>query len=310
MVCPLDGTKFEAWQDFSGTSFGARLDFKKEGPIAQPWALAQCPKCRFPLFKPEKDLTADEITRLKAIVSDERFLNESKGATAYYALGLIKEALQAEPLEIGWAYLCASWEVEGDPAKYLAAANKVIFWHDEAAKRLGDTNEKNADYFTACYLPIEISRRLGNFAEADRRITNFPPATKAAPEWLADTLRFQRSLVANHDNSAHTFAEIEPKKEVALAAAPRGLKPPAANASVEEKVRYNLRRLSAAADQYMLENGVSEAPYAKLVGPEPEKTIKQLDPVAGEDYSKLKIAIDNEEVVVILPNGSRVTYKR
>jgi len=44
MKCPLDGTTFKAWQDFSGTSFGNRLDLKTLGPTASPWSLAQCPK--------------------------------------------------------------------------------------------------------------------------------------------------------------------------------------------------------------------------------------------------------------------------
>ena len=53
MTCPLDQTEFEAWQNFSGTSFGMRLDLKETGPIAQPWALAQCPTCSLPLYQKE-----------------------------------------------------------------------------------------------------------------------------------------------------------------------------------------------------------------------------------------------------------------
>jgi len=35
-VCPLDGTKFTAITDFSGTTFGKRLDLKPLGPTPAP----------------------------------------------------------------------------------------------------------------------------------------------------------------------------------------------------------------------------------------------------------------------------------
>lgn len=53
-------------------------------------------------------------------------------------------------------------------------------------------------------------------------------------------------------------------------------------ASQEKAVLNNLRQLAAAADQYYLENGVATARYSDLVGP--DKYIRQLNPVAGENY--------------------------
>jgi type IV pilus assembly protein PilA len=52
--------------------------------------------------------------------------------------------------------------------------------------------------------------------------------------------------------------------------------------SQEKAVLNNLRQLSAAADQHYLENGVSTATYADLVGP--DKYIRAITPVAGENY--------------------------
>ncbi len=56
-------------------------------------------------------------------------------------------------------------------------------------------------------------------------------------------------------------------------------------ASQEKAVLNNLRQLSAASDQYFLEHGVSTATYDDLVGP--DKYIKRLIPVAGENYRSL-----------------------
>ena len=74
--CPIEGTRFEAAQDMSGTSMGSRLDLKKRGPIAQPWSLAQCPKCGFVLYQDK--FTAAEIARLKPIVLSESFTKATK----------------------------------------------------------------------------------------------------------------------------------------------------------------------------------------------------------------------------------------
>lgn len=57
-------------------------------------------------------------------------------------------------------------------------------------------------------------------------------------------------------------------------------------ASQEKAILNNLRQLSAAADQYYLENGTDKAQFKDLVGP--DKYIKSLTPVVGEDYRALR----------------------
>jgi type IV pilus assembly protein PilA len=57
-------------------------------------------------------------------------------------------------------------------------------------------------------------------------------------------------------------------------------------ASQEKAITNNLRQLGAAADQYYLENGVDSTTYDKLVGP--DKYVKQIMTVAGENYRTLK----------------------
>jgi len=52
-ICPIDNQQFKTHANYSGTSFGMRLDMKPLGPIPAPWLLPTCPKCGFPLFKEE-----------------------------------------------------------------------------------------------------------------------------------------------------------------------------------------------------------------------------------------------------------------
>jgi type IV pilus assembly protein PilA len=57
--------------------------------------------------------------------------------------------------------------------------------------------------------------------------------------------------------------------------------------SQDKAVSNNLRQLSAAADQYFLENGVSSVASSLLVGTNSSQYIKQVQTVAGETYTNL-----------------------
>jgi len=57
--------------------------------------------------------------------------------------------------------------------------------------------------------------------------------------------------------------------------------------SQDKAVTNNLRQLSAAADQYFLEAGVSSVASASLVGTGSTQYIKNITPVAGETYSDI-----------------------
>lgn len=55
----------------------------------------------------------------------------------------------------------------------------------------------------------------------------------------------------------------------------------------QKQILHNLRQLSAAADQYFLEQGVNKVEAAKLIGP--AAYIRDLKPVAGETYAGMII---------------------
>ena len=80
----------------------------------------------------------------------------------------------------------------------------------------------------------------------------------------------------------------------------------ARQASQEKAVQNNLRRLAAAADQFYLERGVETATYDDLVGP--DKYIKRLTPVMGENYRQVRFQ-QGQPLRVSLPNGRMVEYK-
>jgi type II secretory pathway pseudopilin PulG len=75
--------------------------------------------------------------------------------------------------------------------------------------------------------------------------------------------------------------------------------------SQEKAITNNLRMLSAAADQYYLEKGVNTATYDDLVGP--DKYVKAVVPVAGEDYHQIAFA-QGRRLTVRLPDGRAFSY--
>ncbi len=76
-------------------------------------------------------------------------------------------------------------------------------------------------------------------------------------------------------------------------------------ASQDKAVLNNLRQLSAAADQYYLENGVTTATYDQLVGP--TRYVKAVQPVAGENYRALRF-VQGQPVRVRMANGRTIQY--
>ncbi|MFA6960594.1 MAG: hypothetical protein WC205_07590 [Opitutaceae bacterium] len=91
-------------------------------------------------------------------------------------------------------------------------------------------------------------------------------------------------LTLTKDNKTHILTLKKSTIQAAEATPPSA---PITPVTPEQKKTMinNLRQLSAAADQYFLENGVDKVDAAKLVGKEPDKYIKELKPVAGESYS-------------------------
>ena len=71
----------------------------------------------------------------------------------------------------------------------------------------------------------------------------------------------------------------------------------------------NLRQLSAAAEQYFLEQGVNTVTVGQLVGPEKDKYIKTLTPVAGETYPATMIIEQGKPVKIKTAAGFELEYQ-
>jgi hypothetical protein len=63
-----------------------------------------------------------------------------------------------------------------------------------------------------------------------------------------------------------------------------------------------------AAQQYMLDKGVTSASYYDLVGTGTDDYLRSINPVMGEDYTGFIINQADTQVLVVAPDGTTVTY--
>lgn len=77
--------------------------------------------------------------------------------------------------------------------------------------------------------------------------------------------------------------------------------------AMSTSIQSNLRQLTNAARQYQLERGVTTVGYNDLVGP--DKLIKELKPVAGENYSTLNFGPNVTAVSVTTSTGAIVALE-
>lgn len=75
--------------------------------------------------------------------------------------------------------------------------------------------------------------------------------------------------------------------------------------SREKAILNNLRMISAAADQFFLENGVAEVELSQLVGS--DKYIKSIISVAGEVYDGMSIQ-QGQAIHVVTKEGKKIVY--
>ena len=198
-VCPLDGTKFVATLDMSGTAFGQQLDAKKTGPTASPWALAVCPKDHFVLYQDE--YSKAEIADLKKFVASDDYQKWVKDNPSYFLLAKLFEHVGKDKFAVGFAYLQASWQVDTEPVPYRRAALESL---DAFKKWLELPGSKDPERVQSAELfSGELERRLGDFDPARARFERLKKTKGYDTGVYARIVRYQLELIAAHDSEAH-----------------------------------------------------------------------------------------------------------
>ena len=195
-VCPLDGTKFTANTDFTGTTFGKRLDLKPLGPTPAPWSVPVCPTDHFALVK--KSFTENEKTVLRKVVADPEYRKLAADHPSYFLVARILEALHEPPEDVAYAYLEASWQSEKGP-HYQEALENALTWFDRV-------KEGKAVQISRL-VGIEILRLLGRFDAAAERLQFVERELKDPRESVERRLRKERELIEKRDRTPHEIPD-------------------------------------------------------------------------------------------------------
>jgi type IV pilus assembly protein PilA len=78
--------------------------------------------------------------------------------------------------------------------------------------------------------------------------------------------------------------------------------------SRQKTVTNNLRQFGAAAQEYMLDKGTTQAAYTDLVGTGTDYYIRSISPVAGESYTGLVVAQTTTQLSLSNANFGTVTF--
>jgi type IV pilus assembly protein PilA len=180
--------------------------------------------------------------------------------------------------------------------KVSATGNSLAYVSPTFFARMQDLKQLNPD------LPPQNAQTL-NFL-----LQNMPRPTLpliAVRTNLADGILVQSNLNRSLKQDVAMIAVYNPATLGLMAAMAVPAFQKVRTSAQEKAVLNNLRQIAAAADQYYLENNVDTVELEKLVGP--DAFIKELKPVAGEDYGEL-ILQSGEPLVIHLPDGREVRY--
>jgi hypothetical protein len=170
-TCPIDGQKFSALTPMSGTSFGARLDGKRIGPIAVPYPYPACPGNGFVLYRDSTKLDADYVSRARALAATDEYRRVRESESKHYLAAWIAERMGEDQRVIVGLLREAAWDAEmvspRHPVYLRAAAAKLREW------QASQTNH-NEDWLYRQILLAELLRQAGDYNEARRVLDDTP----------------------------------------------------------------------------------------------------------------------------------------
>jgi len=202
-TCPLDGEKFTARVPASWTKFGTRLDLRPIGALVAPYPVPVCPTTGFPIYK--KKFSAQEIAKLKTIVASPAYREARKKNTSYYLVGFLRERMGDSASVTAYAYLQASWQAETkDPALNRRYLTLTL---DRLDRAIAKAKPKSRGWWTMQVLAANLTRRLGRFADAEKRLERLPLDELAAKSVYRRLVTQVRGLAAKRDVAPRRFGK-------------------------------------------------------------------------------------------------------
>lgn len=204
--CPIDGKKIEKLVLMSFYVDDERLDMRPFGSgFRSPWPLPVCLESGFVIYK--ESFTPDELSKIKSIVQSDEYKKIRRQNSDYYVVAYVAEQLGASDEFLAWKYLEASWQVERrdpDLNGELLSLSLERFKRFLAGKTLEVETLHNAFFVAA-----NLERRLGNFAKAEKLLSEFRTAQNLDAGWdvYVEALSY---YINEKDRRPHRISERRP----------------------------------------------------------------------------------------------------
>ena len=191
--CPLCGTAFNYWVQFSFSVFGQNLDFRQWGAAIIPSPIPKCPNCSF-VF--DNDLfTETEIEVLRAEFSINNISENEPNMPNYFYLARQYEILNRDAVDIAWFFLNSVWE-NRDEGKNKFLIDTTI----EYINKIPQTSEGFNDFQL---IKLDLLRRSGQFFEANILIDSIVADEGFYTGSIVDIINLQRELIEDGNQEEH-----------------------------------------------------------------------------------------------------------
>ncbi len=204
-TCPIDSTTFESGVQVSCYIVGQMLDLEPFGAVAAPAPLPVCPKDHFVVYA--DSIPADVIAKLKPYVLSSAYQDLVEGNSSYYLLAKLAEFLGIPPLQIGYQYLQASWQVADDPDRHREYVGECL---NALLAGIPHANGAADDSLTIEILCVDLQRQLGRFADAHARLLPLLE-NQQMPDHVKSVAKYEMDLVAAQDTLRHEAPEAGSK---------------------------------------------------------------------------------------------------
>lgn len=154
--------------------------------------------------------------------------------------------------------------------------------------------------------PVEFAGVFGAGQQVKLALTN---RSNAVTRWVAVGEEFAGFIVKSYDQPNETVVLTKDGAETRVKLKSARVKTGAVEPTpqIKQAIMRNLRQLSAAADQFYLENGVARTTFDQLVGIDAKKYVKSIEVVAGENYRTIEFAL-GKPLLVTTADGFKVEY--
>jgi hypothetical protein len=191
--CPICKTKFEAYTQFSGTSFGQNLDLRRYGAIMFPSPIPKCTNCDF-VF--DNDFfTEEEIDKLIIEFRNNNIFIKEANMPNYYYLAKECEILNRNLEDIIWFFLSSVWENKNETNKNILI-NITINNIDKLSKA-------SRSYDTYQLVKLDLLRRSGQFSEALALTEEIKKNKNFYKEYIIEIINLQIKLIGERDQDEH-----------------------------------------------------------------------------------------------------------